>query len=153
MADLLDAIFSDETIVHASITFEGETLAKKGRLPFDQRPFSFFKESSQFMVNPVEIHKAGKKIGNFHIAISREKTNKEFFLNLLGIAVFTLIVIAAISITCIFLTRRYIFAPLLKLEKSTGRIANGDLEASIVVSHDDDVGWLARRIVNIRDAI
>ncbi|MBA3009216.1 MAG: HAMP domain-containing protein, partial [Proteobacteria bacterium] len=153
MADLLDAIFTDETIVHASITFEEETLAKKGRPPFDQSPFSFFKASSQFMVNTVEIHKAGKKIGNFHIAISREKTNKEFLLNLLGIAVFTLIVIAAISITCIVLTRRYIFDPLLKLEKSTGMIANGDLEASIVVAHDDEVGWLARSIVNMRDAI
>ena len=153
MEDLLDAIFADEAIVFAKIGADDDTLAEKIRPPFLQRDFSFFKQSSQFIVKTVDILKSNEKIGTFQLAISREKIKKELLQNIVAIAVLTLIIIATISLTCIVLTRRHIFDPLLKLEKSTGLIANGNLEATVVAYRDDEIGRLAKSFLNMRDSI
>ncbi len=153
MEDLLDAIFADEAIVYAKIGADDDTLAKKIRPPFGQNDFSFFKQSSQFIVKTVDILKSNEKIGTFQLAISREKIRKELLQNIVAIVVLTLIIIATISVTCIVLTRRHIFDPLLKLEKSTGLIANGNLEATIVSYRDDEIGRLAKSFLNMRDSI
>jgi len=153
MEDLLDAIFADEAIVYARIGADDDTLAVKIRRPFDQKDFSFFRQSSQFIVKTVDILKSKEKIGTFQLAISREKIKKELLQNIVAIAVLTLIIIATISLTCIVLTRRHIFDPLLKLEKSTGLIANGNLEATVVAYRDDEIGRLAKSFLNMRDSI
>jgi len=153
MSDMLNAIFTDDTIIFAEIISDSETLAKKTHLRFKHKVFSFFKDSPHFLVDTVNINKNEQKIGTFHIVMSREKIRKELFYNLFGIALFTVFIIATISFTCIYLTKQYIFEPLLKLEHSTRLIARGNLDESIVIENKNEIGQLAGSILNMRGAI
>jgi two-component system, sensor histidine kinase and response regulator len=153
MGDMLNAIFTDDTIIYVNIVSDDEILAEKAHPKFEHKQFSYFKKSAHFLVDTIDINKSGQKIGIFNIVMSREKIRKELLYNLFGIAVFTAFIIAAISFTCIHLTKHYIFDPLLKLEQSTGLIASGNLEESIIIENENEIGKLAKSILHMRGAI
>ena len=80
-------------------------------------------------------------------------SGKEIFLNILGIVALTILIIAAISLTSIVITRRYIARPLLKLQNSAALIAGGNLEATIDTTSQDEIGHLARDLDGMRGSI
>ncbi|MGH7835285.1 MAG: ATP-binding protein, partial [Candidatus Binatia bacterium] len=100
-----------------------------------------------------DIFYQGKKIGAIQLAVSRDNVRKEIILNILGIVALTIVIIAAISLTSVVITRRYIAGPLLKLQNSAGLIAGGNLEAPIDATSRDEIGHLARDLDAMRGSI
>jgi methyl-accepting chemotaxis protein len=100
-----------------------------------------------------DIFHQGRNIGTIQLAVSRENVRKEIILNIFGIAALTVLIIAAISLTSIVITRRYIARPLSELQNSAGLIARGNLEAPINATSQDEIGRLARDLNAMRGSI
>ena len=138
------ALFSDESVVYVKI-FEGpNVVAKKAHPEFLQMEYAYFEQSSQFIVKAKDILHEGDKIATIHLAMSNERSRKALLYNISGTITLTILIIISIFLTSIVITRRYISRPLLGLQDSATRIANGDLEASIDTSSHDEIGNLAK---------
>jgi len=156
--DVLEAIFIDGAIVYASVVSDGDIIAAKTLSVFRQKDFSFFKNSSRFIAQTVDIHKEGHSIGTFQLVLSRENIRQELVVNIVNTISLTLLIIVAISITSILLTRRYILHPLAKLVDSATLIANGELDTRIVsednmINPRDEIGELAQSFDYMRESL
>jgi signal transduction histidine kinase len=128
-------------------------ITEKKQEKFQQKDFSYFESSSTFIARTSDIIYAGQKVGTIQLVMSREIIKKELVVNISVIVNLTLVVIAGISVTSVFITRRYISRPLLKLQDSATAIAQGDLEAFIDTSSTDEIGSLAKDLDVMRDSI
>jgi signal transduction histidine kinase/CheY-like chemotaxis protein len=157
LADTIDsfaeALLLDESLVFIKVSSEGQPLAIRGRADIQIEDFNYFRRSSQFLVKSVDISYNNKKIGVIQLAISRENVKKEILLNISSIVALTVLLIVAISITSLMVTRRYIARPLLKLQNSAALIAGGKLEAPIDTTSQDEIGHLARDLDGMRGSI
>jgi signal transduction histidine kinase/CheY-like chemotaxis protein len=153
LSHFVEALFLDESLVFVKILSESSTIADQSRAEYKGRDYAYFSGSGQFLAKTSDIFYQGRKIGAIQLAVSRANVRKEIILNILGIAALTTLIIAAISLTSIFVTRRYIARPLLKLQNSAGLIAGGNLEAPIDTSSQDEIGHLARDLDGMRGSI
>jgi signal transduction histidine kinase/DNA-binding response OmpR family regulator len=148
-----EALLLDESLVFVKIVSEGQAIAWRTSTKFEGKDFPYFQQSSEFLVKSSDIFHQGRNIGTIQLAVSRENVRKEIILNIFGIAALTILIIAAISLTSIVISRRYITRPLLKLQNSAGLIAGGNLEAPIDTSSRDEIGHLARDLNVMRGSI
>jgi signal transduction histidine kinase/CheY-like chemotaxis protein/HAMP domain-containing protein len=152
--NFIEALFLDESMVYARIIWKSQVIGTpKARKEFQYKDASYFEHSSQFIVKKVDIFHDGINVGTLQLAMSRESIKKEFVLNILGIIALTILIIAAISLMSVVITRRYISRPLLALQNSSALIARGDLEAAIDTSSRDEIGRLARDLNVMRGSI
>lgn len=70
-----------------------------------------------------------------------------------GIGALSIIIIVAIWFTSIFITKRYISSPLLKLQESASSIAHGNLDTFVDKSSSDEIGLLAKHLDIMRGSI
>jgi signal transduction histidine kinase/HAMP domain-containing protein len=120
---------------------------------FQQKDFSYFESSPKFIAKSSDIEYEGQKVGTIQLVMSREIIKKELILNISVIVNLTLFIIIGISATSIFITRRYISRPLMKLQQSAALFAQGDLEAPIETGSSDEIGRLAEDLSVMRDSI
>ncbi|MDP3478309.1 MAG: PAS domain S-box protein, partial [Desulfoprunum sp.] len=144
MNDVLSAILINDTIVSVRILAEGDVVASKTSAEFIGKDFSFFEKSPQFLVKSVDVYSSGEKAGGFQVAVSRAQIQQELVLAVIGVIVLAFFLFVAILFTSLFVTRKYVFKPLIKLENSARRIAEGDLDTLIDTRGDDEMGQLAR---------
>jgi signal transduction histidine kinase/DNA-binding response OmpR family regulator/HAMP domain-containing protein len=148
-----DALLLDVSIAFVRILSEGQPITTRGRPGYQSEVFRHFGQSSEFLVKAADISYKDKKIGEIQLAVSRENARKEIILDIFGIVALTLLIILAVSLTSIVITRRYIARPLLELQNSTGLIASGNLEAPIDTTSQDEIGDLARDLNLMRGSI
>jgi signal transduction histidine kinase/DNA-binding response OmpR family regulator/HAMP domain-containing protein len=154
VANFIEALLADESMVYAQVVWKGQVIVPpKVRREFLNKDISYFADSSQFIVKNIDVSYEGNNVGTLQIAMSRESIKKELRLNILGIITLTILIIAAISLTSIVITRRYISRPLLALQSSAALIAHGDLEAAIDISSRDEIGSLAQDLNVMRGSI
>ncbi|MDD2717403.1 MAG: response regulator [Candidatus Wallbacteria bacterium] len=154
MEDVTDALFLDKTVVFAQIV-EGREIIHKRVLAskYEDKDLSFFLASHQFQVLTEPIVKDGEKLGALQVVIDGSTITMELISNILIIAALTLILILAISLTTIFITRKYILQPILELKEAATLIAGGHLETSINLSDNDELGDLSRSLDGMRISI
>ncbi|MEJ2221494.1 MAG: GAF domain-containing protein, partial [Desulfobacterales bacterium] len=92
-------------------------------------------------------------ISEILIVMSREIVKKQVLFQIYGTIALLILVIAAIWLTSIFITRRYISSPLLKLQESASLIARGDLDTFVDKSSTDEIGTLAQHLDVMRRSI
>jgi methyl-accepting chemotaxis protein len=80
-------------------------------------------------------------ISEILIVMSREKLKKQVLFQIYGTIALLILIIAAIWLTSIFITRRYISSPLLKLQESASLIARGDLDTFVDKSSGRSSGY------------
>jgi len=151
--DFVKSLFLDKSIVYAKVLWGNLVITEKKRDKFQQENFSYFESSSRFIAKTSDIIYAGQKVGTIQLVMSREIIKKELIVNISVIVNLTLVIIAGISVTSIFITRRYISRPLLELQNSATAIAQGDLEAFIDTRSSDEIGSLAKDLAVMRDSI
>jgi len=108
---------------------------------------------SEFIFKSSDIHFEESKVGKILIVMSRESVRKQVFLLIYGIIALTVLIIAAIWLTSIVITKRYISRPLLKLQESASLIAHGDLDTFVDKSSSDEIGILAQHLDGMRGSI
>jgi signal transduction histidine kinase len=151
--DFIKSLFLDKSIVYAKVLWGNLVITERKHEKFEQKDFSYFESSSTFIAKTSDIIYAGQKVGTIQLVISREIIKKELIVNISVIVNLTLVIIAGISVTSVFITRRYISRPLLALQNSATAIAQGDLEAFIDTSSSDEIGSLAKDLDVMRDSI
>ncbi|MCP4272556.1 MAG: hypothetical protein GY781_11405, partial [Gammaproteobacteria bacterium] len=131
VADFVEALFLDESIVYIKISWKGQVITKKKRPGFQLQKIES-EMSPALLKNPELIAKSSdiyfkeKIISKILIVMSRENVKKQVLFQIYGTIALLILIIAAIWLTSIFITRRYIFSPLLKLQESASLIARGD---------------------------
>jgi len=156
--DFVEALFLDKSIVYTKISWGDQSITKKKRHglklkhPELAMPSSLL-NSSEFILKSSDIHFEESKVGKILIVMSRESVRKQAFLLIYGIIALTVLIIAAIWLTSIVITKRYISRPLLKLQESASLIAHGDLDTFVDKSSSDEIGILAQHLDGMRGSI
>lgn len=148
-----DALLLDESLAFVRILSEGHPITTRGRTDYAKDVFSHFSQSSEFLVKAADISYKDRKIGTIQLAVSRQDVRRAIRIYILGIIALTLLIIVAITLTSVVITRKYISRPLLKLQNSAGLIASGNLEAPIDTTSQDEIGSLARDLNVMRRSI
>ncbi len=143
MEDILGAILVNDAIASVQIITDGRIAAVKTQLRYKDKNFEYFKDSAKFIVKSVDVKRFGEKVGQFEVAISRGEIKRELIITVVIVIMLALSLCAAILLTSVFITKQYIFKPLVKLEDHAGLIAGGDLEASIDIGGNDEFVKLA----------
>ncbi|MGD2271774.1 MAG: ATP-binding protein [Desulfobacterales bacterium] len=161
--DFVRALFLDKSIVYAKVLWglsrqsefstESQIISERKRKEYQQKAFTYFKNSSEFTVKSSDIYFEEIKVGNISIVISRESVKKQILLQIYGIIALTIFIVAAIWLTSIVITRKYISHPLLKLQESASLIARGDLDTFVDKSSSDEIGILAQHLDVMRGSI
>ena len=156
--DFVESIFLDESIVYIKISWEGQVIAERIRPGFQLKSIDSVMspellKRSDLIAKLSDIYFRDKLISKILIVMSREKVKKQVLFQLYGTMALLILIITAIWITSIFITRRYISTPLLKLQTSASKIAQGDLETFVDKSSGDEIGMLARHLDNMRSSI
>jgi signal transduction histidine kinase len=151
--DFIEALFLDESIVFAEVVWGNQVISKRVREKFQQADASHFKQSSQFIDKISNILYEGNKVGTVRLVMSRESVKKELIVTILRIIALTILIIVAIAMTSLIITKKYISRPLLKLQESASLIAHGDLETFVDKSGSDEIGLLAQHLDDMRGSI
>jgi signal transduction histidine kinase len=156
--DFVDALFLDESIVYTKISWKDKVITEKVRPGFQVQkletalPSTLFK-GSKFISKSSDIQFKENLVSTILIVMSRESLREKALLQIYGIIALSIIIIAAIWFTSIFITKRYISSPLLKLQESASSIANGDLDTIVDKSGTDEIGLLAKHLDIMRGSI
>lgn len=156
--DFVEALFLDESIVHIKITWKDQLITEKNRSGFQLKennlgtPQQLIK-SSDLIAKSSDIYFKDRVISKVLIVMSRENVKKQVFIQIYGTIALLILIIAAIWLTSIFVTRRYISSPLLKLQESASLIARGDLDTYVDKSSSDEIGALAQHLDAMRGSI
>jgi len=151
--DFIESLLLDESIVYAKVLREDRVFATRALAEFQQKEISYFERSPQFIVKTADIIYQGNKVGYIQLVMSRALIKQEIISSITSIIGLMILIIVAISIASVFITRRYVSRPLLKLQNSAELIAHGDLEANIDTSSNDEIGSLAKDFNVMRGSI
>jgi signal transduction histidine kinase/DNA-binding response OmpR family regulator len=141
--DFIEALFLDESIVYAEVSWGGEVIVTKKRTEFKQEDISYFKQSSHFISRASDILFEGSKVGTIELAMSRERVKRELISNILSIITLTVFIIAAIALTSLVISKRSITQPISRLLAATQEMAQGDFQRRIEELPRNELGKLA----------
>jgi signal transduction histidine kinase/HAMP domain-containing protein len=156
--DFVEALFLDESIVYTKISWKNQIITEKKRIGFElpdivpKMPSTLLKES-EFIAKSSDIHFRENKVATILIVMSRENVRKKALFQIYGVITLSILIIVAIWLTSIFITRKYITSPLSKLQQSASSIANGDLDTIVDKSSSDEIGLLAEHLDIMRGSI
>ena len=156
--DFVEDLFLDESIVYTKVSWGDQVITQKKRPGFEVQQSRLamtptWSKGSEFIVKSSDIYHERKKVGSIVIVMSREGVKEHALLLIYGISALTIVIIAAIWLTSIVITRRYISRPLLRLQESASSIAQGDLGAFIDKSSSGEIGILAQHLDVMRGSI
>ena len=156
--DFVEALFLDESIVYSKISWKDQLITEKKRPGFQlkkiklETPLKSLK-GADLIAKSSKIYFKDSVISEILIVMSREKLKKQVLFQIYGTIALLILIIAAIWLTSIFITRRYISSPLLKLQESASLIARGDLDTFVDKSSSDEIGTLAQHLDVMRGSI
>ena len=153
IVNFIDALFLDDSITYVEVSSEGSAVATRARPAFKDKDFLFFEGSADFIADSLDIEHDEAVIGTLRMAVSRAAIRQELLLNAFGTAVLAVLMIAAVAVASILISRRYVADPLGRLQRSASSIAGGDLDARIESGGNDEVGGLARDFDAMRQSI
>jgi signal transduction histidine kinase len=156
--DFVEALFLDDSIVYTKISWGDQVITQKGSSGFELQRFGTASpetslEGSEFILKSSDISFEENKVGKILIVMSRKGLTRQTILQVYGIVALTILIIAAIWITSIVITKRYISRPLLKLQESASLIAQGDLDTFIDKDSRGEIGILAEHFDAMRGSI
>ena len=148
---ILNALFTDETIVYARVAMIDNLQVEKIHPDFSQRSMAFFQNSPQFTTRHVPILKNRNPIGSFDLVISRRSQLRYYIIVSLSL---TLLLMLACSLTPLLLVRRYILVPLAALLDAAATLSDGKLDLPLLAdpsgARRDEIGELQRVFDGLR---
>ena len=156
--DFVEALFLDESIVYSKISWKDQLITEKNRPGFQlkkiklETPLQSLKDPD-LIAKSSNIYFKDSVISEILIVMSREQVKKQVLFQIYSTIALLILIIAAIWLTSIFITRRYISSPLLKLQESASMIARGDLDTFVDKSSSDEIGTLAQHLDVMRRSI
>ena len=140
--DFITALFIDDALVFAEVRSQEEVLTSKTRPAFEAKDWAFFVQTPQFVTKTAEIVFEGNAIATVQFAFSRASIRQELLLDIAGILALTVLLIGAIFLTSLVITRRAIARPLARLRDAASLVAQGDLDQHLEQGAHDEIGAL-----------
>ena len=147
---VVDAIMLDSNIVYAHALSDGETIVLRQAAEYDAKDYADFNSDWDYIRNTIPIEFKEEQIGSFQLVVSRSSAQQQMLLQIGSILLLMVLVIAAIWITSLFVSRRAITRPLTVLQQYATAITAGDLNASVDLRRDDEIGLLANDLDDMR---
>ena len=156
--DFVEALFLDDSIVYSKISWKDQTISEKHRKGFLFKEIGLdtrqtLVQKPEYIAKSSDIYFKENMIATILIVMSRESVKKQVLLQIYGVVSLLVLIIAAVWLTSIFITKRYISFPLLKLQKAASAIAQGNLDTYVEKSSRDEIGMLARHLDVMRGSI
>ncbi|MGI9535592.1 MAG: ATP-binding protein [Desulfocapsaceae bacterium] len=151
--DFIAALFLDSAIVYAEVVWGEQLISRKSSDTYNSENFSDFSDPDKFIDKSRDILFENNKVGTIRLVMTRESVQREFVLTIIKIISLTAFIIAAIFLTSLLITRKYIAQPLSKLSESASSIAQGNLETPVDIGSNDEVGQLAVHLDQMRKSI
>jgi hypothetical protein len=109
--DFVEALFLDEAIVYIKISWEDQVITEKQRTGFELKELKSGTppaklKGSEFIARSSDIYFKDSAISKILIVMSRESVKKQALLQICGTIALLILIIAAIWLTSIFITRR-----------------------------------------------
>jgi len=156
--DFVEALFLDESIVYTRISYENQLITEKYRNGFvfkdidsDTEPKLY--TESEYITKSSDIFFKEKAIATILIVMSRDSLKKQALLQIYVTVSLLILIVAAVWLTSIFITKRYISFPLLKLQEAASAISQGDLDTDVEKGGRDEIGMLAQHLDVMRGSI
>lgn len=141
--DILRAILASDAVVYARI-LAGEHIAISQTKPaYKDTSFAEFQQSSGFLISGADVLKQGALIGKLQVVMSRDEIYGEILSTAFSVIGLFILLVFAILFTSLLILRLAVFRPLAKLERSANLIAAGNLDTSIDIDSNDEIGNLA----------
>jgi signal transduction histidine kinase len=158
VSDVIEALFLNESVVYAKIYLGDHVIIEKSRFADPAREKKVSEPDATENRKSLIAREAGifyedNQVGTILLKMTREKHRRELMLQIYGITALTVVIISAIWITTLVISRRYITNPLKQLQDSASKIAVGDLDAFVDKSGNDEIGMLARHLDEMRSSI
>ncbi len=144
VSDFVESLFLYEDIVFVTVFSGKDVVKKKIRADIFGMDFIDLRASPDYISRESTIEHASQTIGKIQIVLTRERERKVILYNTIVAVLFLFIIVAAILITNLLITRFFLFNPIKKLERSASKIAQGDLDTPIDISATDEIGELAK---------
>ncbi|MCP3873596.1 MAG: HAMP domain-containing protein [Desulfobacteraceae bacterium] len=141
--DFIEALFLDESIVFVEVLWGGQVVSKKVREPFKKMEGDYFEQESKFIKRKSNIIFENNKVGTIRLAMSMDSIKKELIVTISGIIALTTMIIIAIAITSLVITKRSITNPISRLLEATQDIADGNFQQQITAMPGNELGKLA----------
>jgi len=153
--DVIEALFVEPEVIFVRVEADNATMAESVRPDFEGMTLSKIRAQESVLTGTEEITHPDsvRAIGTIEIGMSRQAIHNELLFEVSRIIVLTLSLMAAILVTTILVSRKYIAQPLRELQRSANLMAGGDLSAQIDASSRDEIGLLASDLNLMRDAI
>jgi hypothetical protein len=103
--DFIESLFLDRAIVHARVLAEGQAMVTKAQEAVQYQGFDDLAQSSPFLADAAEITYEDTTVGTIQLVVSRASIRQQIVLNIAGIVALTILVIVAIAITSVLVSR------------------------------------------------
>jgi len=143
MNDILQAVLINEGVAIVRIIADGTEAAVKMQPQYEGRDFASFQDEANYTIKSVQVRRFDEPVGELQVVISRAAMGRGLLMTLLAVVSLTLMLCSAILVVSGFITRRYIFEPLRKLENHAGVLAAGNFETNIDANGNDEFARLA----------
>ena len=156
--EYVEALFLDESIVYLKIWWKDQIISERDHPDYQlaqtgsDRSNSWLKKSDM-IAKSSDIYFKDKKIAKILIIMSLKRVKKQVLYQIYGTITLIILIMVAIWITSILVTRRYISTPLKKLQASASLIAQGDLDTFVDKSSSDEIGILSKHLDDMRQSI
>ncbi|MGI9353930.1 MAG: response regulator [Rhizobiaceae bacterium] len=151
--DFIASIFLDESFEYVGVHWGGQVTGERKRGTAADLTLKQVKASKTLLLRSAEVQFEGRPVGDFVVAVTRKSIYEKITLQALGVLMLAISVLAAVWLTSYLLSRRYITQPLVQLQQSAGRIAQGELDVPIEVNRRDEFGQLAQNFDAMRGSI
>lgn len=156
--EFVEALFLDETIIYLRIWWKNQTISEREHPDFrlehiDSDISQLLLKNTEMIAKSSDIYFKEDIIAKIVIVMSLKKVKKQAIYQISGTITLIILIMAAIWITSIFVTRRYISTPLKKLQASASLIAKGDLDTFVDKSSSDEIGILSQHLDDMRRSI
>ena len=156
--EFVEALFLDQSIVYLKIWWKDQIISERVHPDHQLEQIGSdisksWQKKSDMIAKSSDIYFKDKKIAQIIIVMSLKIVKKQAVYQIYGTITLIILIMAAIWITSILVTRRYISTPLKKLQASASLIAQGDLDTFVDKSSRDEIGILSQHLDDMRQSI
>ena len=151
--DYIDSLLLYKDVIFAQGIIESKVINTKIRGGYEHIDFSGITDSKEFIIRTCEITYEKNLVGKIIFAMSKKQIQKNSYKNSLAVVLLFAFISTITSIAIIILFRKNILKPVLDLNDSANKIADGDLNVTIDTSSDDEIGQLAKSFSDMMNSI
>ncbi len=151
--DFVDTIFLYEDIIFIGVKTDNTLIKRRVKSKYAGHTFAVFKDKEQFATTSIALEYNNTQVGEVSFVVDPKPLTQFITSNTIHAIIGLFFIIITASIAAFIFIRHFIIKPIQHLENSTVAIAQGNLDGTIKIDTDDELGILAKNLDEMRIAI